>query len=67
MIPVSRKDQAVEPSLLCPANQLGQEMEHQNQLTATFHDSPFLHFETPVLTNVRGLALWSVRTVDCYS
>ncbi len=46
---------------------LDRKKEHHNQLAATLPDSPFLHLGAPVLTKARGLVLWSVRTVDCYS
>jgi len=72
---MSSRDEAVELSGICPANQLRQEKEHHNQLAATLQDSPFLHLGAPKLTSVcvtvcvwgGGLVLWSVRTVDCYS
>lgn len=51
---MSRREETAELPGWCPANQLGQEKEHHNQLAASLQDSPFPHLGAPVLTNVGG-------------
>lgn len=46
---------------------LNRKKEHHNQLAAMLSDSPIMQQGESILTNAVGLALWSVRTVDCYS